>query len=504
MASGLLEALRSEHPWRSKMENRWARYRAFTGELDVLEERKAWLPKGPGEVAEDYALRIELAEPFGWSKPALRRMAGRLSQDAPAYVHGEKTPTWAKKAVDEFLLNCDAAGRSMREWTSQRLYEVLCMGVGLVEVAQPKGRGTTPVLRFWTAEEIYDWAEVDGHPDVLDFVVLRRVVRRRSAHDGVPVEREVYRVLTRQQTITLEIPDGDAAPIEKTYAHGLGVVPAVPRYAHPISLLRGESYIDEISAADLVAYRLGAEQNACSWLHANPILKWWRNRTFDARPPAPNAVVGPTGIPAPPPPDITVGISRVQKLGVGTGNDDREDIAYAQLDTGGMEMREKIIERVQEQGLRSAGIDPALATKAGASRSGASIAWAFSTAETPALTIYSEQMDIADAAVLEIVARYASTAPPQDAGEKVWGGTVTRPKKWMTGTDQESIDETADVKATVRSSPTLHRHMEKRLAARFVPAGSDTLKQIEAEIDAATRSEEPTASEEDALTGRSE
>lgn len=502
MADGLLDALRSEHPSRSLMAGRWARYRAFTGLLDDIEERKNWLPKGPGEVAEDYQLRVDLAEPFGWSKPALRRMAGRLIQDAPAVAHSDKSPSWAKTAIDAFLANCDGAGRSMREWTAHRLYEVLCMGIGLVEIAQPKGKLTPPILRFWRAEEIYDWGEVEGHPDVLDFVVLRRVVRRRGLHSEAPEEREVFRVLTRTQTITYEVEKASEAPVERVFQHDLGVVPAVPRYALPLGLLQGESYIAEISAADLVAYRLGADQNATSWMHANPILKWWRKRPFDSRPPQQSQpMVGPTGIPAPPPPDLTVGISRVQKLDVGTGNDDREDIDYAKLDTGGMEIRERMIERVQEQGLRSAGIDPSLATKTGSSRSGASIAWAFSTAETPILTIYSDQMDISDTAILEVVARCMSTNPPTDHGVKVWGGSVTRPKKWTTGTDQDAITETAEVKATVRSSLTLHRHMEKRLAARFVPAGSDVLRTIEREIDAANRDEDSAASEEDALTG---
>lgn len=447
----------------------WKRYRAFAGELDDPEERKPWLPCGFGENVEDYALRVKLAELVAWSGPAVDRMAGRLTKDPAAVTYAEPESD-AEEWSSAFAANADGTGRSLASWWGDFEPDVLCMGIGFAEVARDGADGL-PYLVQWRAEELVDWG-VDPRGS-LTYAVLHRRTADRASWDGARTEFDHYRVLTRTDGFDLRREATASSPYETKHAwtHNLGIVPIVPCYARRIGPIRGRSYVDLISRADLTAFRLMADQLHCSWLHANPILKKWGSNPADAK--------------------VNVGINRVQHLRAGGNGDEREDIAYVVFDATGMNVRRAEIEAVQAQALQASGIDPSLATVTGggSARSGASIAWSFSTAEEPALNAFTEEMDAADRLIFEIVHRYRF-GQSEPASVMTWPGKIARPRKWTLGSEADAIQRVVDGKAAVPDAPLFHRALEAELAARLTAGrGPEEVAAILGEINAKDSSE---------------
>ena len=446
--------LNQRHPWHQEMyqseTSPWRRYRAFSGDLDNLDDRKPWLPCGAGENPDDYRLRVKLAELLAWSGPAVNRMAGRLTRDAAAVTYSGEAQydDDAKTFITEFVENADGAGRSMSSWWGDFEPDVLRMGIAFAEVARDGADGL-PYLVQWKAEELVDWG-VDAR-GMLTYAVLYRRTADRATWEGTRQEVDFYRILTRESGFDYTraaVNTSEDFGRRKEWTHGLGIVPLVPCYARREGHIRGRSYVDLISSADLAAYRLQADQFHCSWLHANPLLAKWGASTVNTT--------------------TNVGINRVQHLHAGIGGEGREDIKYVVFDASGMEVRRTEISAVQAQALQASGIDPSLATsgQSGNARSGASIAWSFSTAEEPALNAFTEEMDAADRLILEIVERYR-VGGNQDPTARLWPGSVARPRKWTLGSEDEAIQRVVDAKLAVPEAPKLHMALEQDLAARL-------------------------------------
>lgn len=471
--------LAQRHPWHSEMYGEttspWRRYRAFSGDLDSLEDRKVWLPCGAGENVDDYKLRVKLAELLAWSGPAVDRMSGRLTRDAATVTYEDDVDYGdeAKAFVAGFQANADGAGRSMASWWGDFEPDVLRMGIGFAEVARDGDAGS-PYLVQWRAEELVDWG-VDAR-GMLTYAVLYRQTADRADWSGMRQEHEFYRVLTRTTGHDFQRVAGSMAETygrAKEWTHNLGIVPLVPCYARREGPLRGRSYIDLISSADLAAYRLQADQFHCSWLHANPLLAKWGEKS-----------VGTT---------LNVGINRVQHLNAGSGGEGREDIKYVTFDANGMDVRRKEIEAVQSQALQASGVDPSLVTSGGSgnARSGASIAWSFSTAEEPALNAFTEEMDAADRLIFELVERYR-VGGNEDPTVRMWPGTVSRPRKWTLGSEDEAILRVVEGKAAVPDAPKLHAALEQELAARLAASRKpEEVREILDEIAKKDRSSPP-------------
>ncbi len=484
--------LHQRHPWWQEMNGTdtapWRRYRDFSGDLDSVADRRRWLPQGSGEPAEDYALRVRLAELLAWSGPAIDRMAGRLTKDPAAvtYQEDDAPPEAVQEFVAAFLKNADGAGRSLASWWGDFEADVLRMGIGFAEVARD-GEDGLPFLVQWLAEECVDWG-VDSRGE-LTYAVLYRRTDDRTSWDASRLSSDHYRVLTRTDGFDFVRPgesSADGYETRQEWTHGLGVVPLVPVYARRVGPMRGRSYVDQISSADLAAYRLLADQFHCSWLHANPLLAKWGTRPADTL--------------------VNVGINRIQHLNAGGSGSDREDIRYITFDSTGMEVRRAEIAAIQAQALQASGIDPSLATvgQGGSARSGASIAWSFSTAEEPALNAFTEELDAADRKILEIVHRYF-IGGDEASWRQTFQGSVARPKKWTLGSEEEAIQRVVDSKAAVPDSPRFHVALEQELAARLAAGrGPEEVRAILDEIKESRQQTPPPELIPDAVGGTNE
>lgn len=463
------DVLLSRHPHWDAMQARWKRYRALAGCLDEDEAKREWLPKGKREGDDIYRVRLKLSHLTGMSRPALRRMAGTLTRTpGRSSYEGSTLSSSVQQRLAAFEANADGAGRSLASFWGDWEPEVLRMGSGFVEVARaplesaPRSAAEEPIpyLTTWRAEECVDWDYDDT--GALLWAVLRREATERSTWSEKRSVREFYRVLTRTHGYTYEVSQqGGQVIADQEWEHGLGLVPLVPCYARRIAPMHGESYVDELTLADLRVFQLDSDQQISSYLHASPLLKLLVSK------PEASFIVGA---------DAFVHLNPQAD----------ENAEYLQLDTGGMQVREDIIARTRLTGMNAAGIDPNAMTEQSQGRSGVSIAWSFSTAEQPTLNALSEEMDAADALILEIVTRYLTPGQMPGPEARLWDGAIERIKQWDRMADEQLIELTSEAEGLVRSA-AFARAAAKQIAPRIVGHDDpELLRAIGDEIDAST------------------
>ena len=470
-----VSVLEQTNAYYKTMEDRWARYRAFTGDLESSEQKAIYLPKGAREFDDDCLTRRRLTHNVGWSEWAVDRMSGVLTK-TPANI------TWPEKSkvsvdvqerVKAFMSNADGCGRSLAAYWTDLEPEVLTMGAAFLEVIKETPT-STPYLSTWKVEEVLDW-KVDERGD-LEWVALYREVAERATWDAAEEQIRVWRVLTRTEGMEFraKVIGSDGKKVERAdevegspWTHNIGIVPLVPAYARRGKVpMVGRSYIDAISRADLRNLQLDSDQSYASYLHGSPVMKVWTAQQLSA---------------------VGIGTSQALKLKPGGDGLPKEDAEYLTVDPAGMEVREKIIDRTTRQAFTVAGIDPQ--TVAGPSgtrgpRSGSSIAWGFSTGEAPTLTALSEEMDSADKKFIELVTRYETSGSVLSPSEQASDAGVVRPKEWDMMAAQETVDLGTDV-LDLTPSPKHKKAILKAIAAK-VPGNipQQLLVEVNTEIDA--------------------
>ena len=469
MSDALLDALEAVHPAYTAQEAAWARYRAFG---DVLGDMAPWLPRGRQESAETYQTRIALTHCMGFSRAAVRRIQGVLTSKPASREHdaGELAPNVVERLA-AFDKDADRTGTAIEGAAKELLGSALTMGIAGTTVDKPMAEAADesedplPFLTSWAAEEIRDW-QVDAN-GLLEWVKLRRDISVATSATSARKHYHVWRLYDRQggaeyrQEFDPKSGGDTTSAVRQTaeWEHGLGVVPFAPLFARRRGVMEGESYIDELSLADWRKLQYDSDQAMASYLHASPQLTIKTTADLD---------------------EVGVGTSHVLKL----NPELNEDADYLETETGGMQVRESLIESAIRQGFNLAGIDPASVTQqgGGGARSGTSLAWSFSTSEAPTLAAISEELERWDRAVHEIVARYlvAGALPPAFA--EVYDGAISRVRSW----DLMSAERSADLALAgweLVKSPTWRRAAAADIAVK-VPGNipEDVAAQIKSEL----------------------
>lgn len=505
--SDLDKMLEQVHPHYASSKDRWTRYRAFLGTLDDKKVKTDFLPRGKHETEPQWQSRLEITHGLPLSRWAVRRMIGTLCKQAPrreylppaaesggpgAFAQDDLPagldPGPALRVHEDlvkFDARCDKRGRSIDRWFQIAEREALGMGISFAFVdkdrrdAPPEGQAapsptraddTLPFLELWKAEEVRNW-DVDDTG-----VPLWAVLRRKTTQQPGPLlERKavfLYKVLTRTTGTAYRREMGTdgklkaAEQVGETWIHNVGMVPLVPIYAVPgDEEYQGESYIEDISRADWRVFQLESDQAMASHLTGNPqmVIKTKRDLA-----------------------EISPGSSWALKLD--PDPESPESAEFLAPDTGGLDLREAMIERTERKGLTMAGIDAGSAAIDGQgrqARSGVSLALQFNQAESPTLASLADELDLADRRIHEIAARYMlPDAAVHDPGDRVFLGTIERRKAWdlmdvgdLTGLASELWD--------LIRVPEWRKEMVKTLAALSLQNQPEEVRaKVQAAIDA--------------------
>lgn len=465
------------------MQELWRRYRAFGEGLDTVAEIQSWIPRGAFESEGNYAHRIRLAKDLGVSPSALQRINGALFRGAVTRDYAQ-TDAVLGDALREFDARAGGSGVSIDELLDIGSREALMMGVSYYFVgreatpnAVTAADESIPFVERYDAEELINW-DVDTGGSLL-WAVLRRVVSRQATPNDERHDVTIWRVLTPMTSATFEArADGDLPTQTSFVGHGLGRVPLARHFGLRNGAMQGRSYIDALSRADHSRLQLSTDQNFAAFMHANPRLMLRSTRPVD---------------------QISADGGRVLVL----NPDANETAEYVALDATGLDVMSKMIEAVTRQGATLAGMDPTSFATLGdpKARSGAAMAYSFTSAEAPTLEKAFASLLAVDLEIHELVARYylpRNTEPPRD---QVFKGSITRAKAW----DVLALDELVDVATTMwdkTPSPTWRREVVRQVATRapgnLPPA---LVEQIGKELDAAAFADEPPPDEIDPVTG---
>ena len=470
MPDSLLDALESVHPTSAEQMPGWERYRAFG---DSMVDMSRWPPRGRQESSVTYETRLSLTHSLGFSRAAMRRIQGVLTGKPASRAHDAgDLPSNIVERLTSFDKDCDRTGTAIEGLCKELLGSALTMGLAGTTVDKPTANAADesedplPFLTMWGAEEIRDW-EVDAN-GLLLWVKMRRDVTTAASPTSSRAYHHVWRIYDRdggQEYRQQYDPQGrgeTASPVVLVgeWSHGLGVVPFSPMFARRRGVMRGESYIDELSLADWRKLQFDSDQSMASYLHASPQLTIKTTADLD---------------------EVGVGTSHVLKL----NPELNEDASYLETDTGGMQVREALIDSAVRQGFNLAGIDPASVTpgyEGGGARSGTSLAWSFSTSEAPTLAAISEELERWDRSVHEIVTRYLIAGDLPPAFVELYDGSISRVRSWDLMSAERSSDLALGAWELVKS-PTWRRVAAQDIAVK-VPGNipDEQASQIKAEL----------------------
>ena len=483
MAAELRALLDQKHPHYSAMTELWRRYRDFGEGVDGDEDKRQWLPQGTFESDENYKQRLRLTQDLGLCPAALRRIVGALFAE-PAQRDYSKLDAKLAAELAAFDANAGGAGISIEDFLEQTTEEAAKLGVAFVFVGREPTPGAMspadeklPFCEAYQVEELINW-DVDTR-DVPLWVVLRRATTRQTSPTTPREGVTIWRVITRERVDTYEAvnpapaiagapvvtPSGSAAEprLVSSVEHRLGLVPVAQHHGIKLKSFKGRSYVDELSRADLRAFILGSDQAMTAHLHGNPRLLIRSRRKID---------------------EIAADGGRALVL----DPDTNETAEYVQLDSGGIEAVAAMQRDVGERGATLAGMDPGTFATQGdpKARSGAAMQWSFSAAEGPTLTKLWKWLVGADLEIHEIATRYLLPAgATPEAHERVFQGSITRPKNWSMMPVADLIDVFTTVRDDVKS-PTWRKETAKQIATR-APGNlpPEKVKAILQEIDAA-------------------
>lgn len=482
-ASDRAAILNQLHPDYASRADLWAILRAFTGVIVDAETKKQWLPQGEHEGDRTYAQRIALAAYVSSAKPAIRRLVGGITKKQPqrTYVGNDgKSGTDVRRSVladrlKAFDANCDRQGATIDNFLREQLTEALKLSSAFVQVDQVTDPGTTlastpnPFLVPWRREDVINW-QLDefGSPE---WVVIRADLSRQEKPDALRQQFRRWIILTRTTGEILEAPmgqtgSGGSAPVSsvRKWTHNLGIVPLVHVPPFRVSAMVADSYCEELAISDRTGFVLESDQLIASSVHASPRM------VIETSSPL-SEVMADTG--------------RAIKLNPDKG----EKVSMLAFDAAGVDSRERLIARRRADADRATGLDATTTTgtgsgSTGGARSGASIAWGFSTSEGPMLSAIAEAMQRADYEIHEIVARYILGAPA-NAGEAAFQGEIAWPREWDMLTPDRAVDLVATAEPAIKS-PTWRKAAARYLAAQIpgnIPA--DVLTAINDEIESA-------------------
>ena len=470
MPDSMLDAMEAVHPVYAAQVAAWHRYRAFG---DAMGDMTPWLPQGRQEASQTYTTRLALTHSMGFSRAAVRRIQGVLTGKPASRDHGAgDLPANIVERLVAFDKDCDRTGTAIEGCAKELLGSALTMGLAATTLDKPMAEAADesedplPFLTGWAAEEVRDWeADENG---LLRWVKLRRDITTATTPISPRAYYHVWRVYDREggreyrQQFDPKSSGGETASavaLTAEWEHGLGVVPFVPLFARRRGVMEGESYIDELSLADWRKLQYDSDQSMASYLHASPQLTIKTTADLD---------------------EVGVGTSHVLKL----NPELNEDASYLETATGGMQVREALIESAIRQGFNLAGIDPASVTLEGkgGARAGTALAWSFSTAEAPTLAAISEELERWDRRVHEIATRYLVAGDLPPAHVEVYDGEISRVRSWDLMSAERSSDLALGGWELVKS-PTWRRAAAADIAVK-VPGNipDEQAAQIKAEL----------------------
>lgn len=469
----LAEVLNQQHPLYSAELPLWQRYRAFGEGLDTNDEKKTWLPRGIYEAEASYANRLTLTQDLGISPLAITRVKGALFRGEVSRDY-EGALAERMQAFDAQAGGLDVTVEHLLE---QSFEEAAKLGLALLFVgrnpvfnANNAASEELPFVEMYRREEAVDW-DVDTRTGLLNWIVLRRIVSRRSGTFAQRGDVTTW-LLCDRQTVQRFEQSGSADPIAvgEAVPHGLGLVPVVVHYGIRLGPMQARSYIDALSRADLRRLTLESDNANAASLHGNPRMYVRSSKPWD---------------------QIMSGSSRVMVL----NPEDKEEAGYVTLDATGMKVMAEMIDAGDRRGAQLSGMDPttfAGTGAGGAARSGAALQWAFQASEAPTLEDLYKGLARADQEIHELVARYM-TAGEHPAEKRIFEGKITRQKHWDFLALSDLVDNYVTVKEDI-PSPTWRKEMQKQIAAR-IPGNlpPETVTRILDEIEAA---KPPTATPE--------
>jgi len=185
---------------------RWGRIRDVLAGEDAIKAAGAkYLPRLLGQSADDYASYSRRALFFGATARTRTALTGLVfRKDLTATVPDVLRPHFS---------DIDLEDTPLSDFAMHVFDEVLSMGRGAILVDMPDDATPVelrrPYWQFYAAEQVINWrVSRVGSDYITTMVVLKEMVDEPAAHDpfsSQPIER--YRVLT------LEAPEGQAAPI---------------------------------------------------------------------------------------------------------------------------------------------------------------------------------------------------------------------------------------------------------------------------------------------------